>query len=651
MRRLSLTASVVALSATSVFAQDVDLGEVVVSAGVTPIEENRLGSSFTVITSEQLDNSQYRYVADALRQVPGLAVSRTGSFGGFTQVRIRGSEANEVLVLIDGVEANAVSGGEFDFGSFQVADIERIEVLRGPQSAFWGSNAAAGVINIITKGGIRNGIETSLRSEVGTDATVLGTGTIRGGNDIFDAAFSVAYRQTDGFNISNFGNEKDGDQNLTLNGKFTFDVTSDFIIDGTFRYVTRDSDTDPQDFTTGLVIDRDDSTDVDEIYGSLGGTLTTFDGLLTHRFGFRGSDDQRTNFRERVRSSANEGNRINLYYNATLAFDTPALANAEHQFSAGYEFEREEFRQRPPVFFPSQLETQRRDVNGFIAEYRGAFDDRYFLNAAIRHDDNDGFADATTYSIDGAILFPSTQTRLHASVGTGVTNPTFFEQFGFIPAQFVGNPNLTPEESFGWDVGVEQAFFDGQLIVDVTYFNQDLTNEITTVPVVGGRTPVNLDGTSEGQGIEVAATLQLFDQLLATASYTYTDATEPNGDREVRRPEHTASLNLAYNFLENRAGLFLDLIYNGDMQDFQFVGLTRNRVTLDDYVLVNIGGHYDITDDVQLFGRIENLFDEQYEEVFGYNTQGTTAFLGVKGTFGVFNDTITDTVEPLYRKE
>ncbi len=642
MRRLvMLVVSANTFVAAEAFARDVELGELLITAGRTPVEKERSGRAFTVITGEQLEASQTRYVADALRQVPGFHVSRTGSFGGLTQVRVRGAEGNHLLVFIDGVEVSSASDGEFDFGSLQAANIDRIEILRGPQGAVWGANALAGVVNIITKGGIRNGYEVSARSEAGTDETLLGSGSIRWGGERFDAALSASGRRTNGFNVSDFGTEDDGDENTTLNGKGTVDITDTFQVNWTGRYVQRASGFDEQDFafpatvTQGRVIDTDSVIETRETFGSLGGRWTMLDGLLTHRFGVKASDTERDNLRDGVVTSASGGDRVNLYHQTTLAFETPQLAQSAHKITGGVEYERERFNRRQPVFDPSQLEGQERAIHGVVAEYRGAFFEQLFLNAAVRHDDNDAFEDATTYSVSGAFLIPTTGTRFHASAGTAVTNPTFFEQFGFIPAQFTGNPSLEPESSFGWDAGVEQSFFGDRLVIDVTYFQQDLQDEIRTDFVNGALSPVNLDGTSEREGVEVAATLSLFDGFSATGAYTYVDATEPDGADEVRRPRHTASLNMVYRFLDDRAELFADIIYNGDMEDLEFINATpETRVTLDEYTVVTIGGSYKLNGNVSLFGRVENLFDEEYEEVFDYNTQGITAFLGLKATLG-----------------
>ena len=646
-RFLFASVSIAAILSSSLSnAQSVDdsrataLPELLVTAGLTPVEQEKTGRAFTVITGEQLEQNQTRYVADALRQVPGFHVNRTGSFGGLTQLRVRGAEGNHVLVLVDGVEVSSVGQGEFDFGGMQVTDIDRIEILRGPQSAFWGSNATAGVVNIITKRGPRDGWEVDSLSEAGTDGTFLGGVSARGGRDNFDAAFSFNYRRTDGFNISDFGDEEDGADGITVTGRVNIDVTENLVIDFAGRIVDRTDESDAQDFafpatpTQGLVLDTDDKREVQEFSGALGATWTSLDGAWTHAARLSGNSDETKRFTDGQASSGNKGDRLKGTLRSTYAFETPELAKALHSITAGYEWEREQFRQLEPVGDPSQLDTQERTSNSFVAEYRGEFADQFYVNAAVRHDFNDAFQDSTTYSLAGAWAIPNMDTRLHASVGTGVTNPSFFEQFGFVPARFAGNPDLVAEESFGWDIGIEQRFFDGDLIVDVTYFNQDLTNEIATDFSGALPTPINQTGESERQGVEISATALLGYGFSATATYTYTDATDPDGRIEVRRPKHAASLNAAYTFFDDRARIFGEMIYNGKMDDLEFINATpETRVELEDYVLVNVGGSFKFNDNFQAYGRIENLLDKDYEEVFGFNTQGRTAFVGLKATF------------------
>ncbi|GGA86004.1 hypothetical protein GCM10011491_11990 [Brucella endophytica] len=220
-----------------------------------------------------------------------------------------------------------------------------------------------------------------------------------------------------------------------------------------------------------------------------------------------------------------------------------------------------------------------------------------------------------------------------------MTNPTFYEQFGYIPGTFKGNSNLKPEEGLGWDVGVEKSFFGNGLIVDVTYFHQNLENEIATVynPDFTS-SPVNRDGESRRQGVEVSATVDFFNGLTMTGTYTYTDATEQTVDggprlAEVRRPRHTGSLNAAYVFYENRARVFAEAVLNGKMVDSVYASTLPPLVTLGSYTVINVGGSFKVNETVEIFGRIDNLFDRDYQEVYGFNTPGLTAFSGLKATF------------------
>ncbi|NBN63183.1 TonB-dependent receptor plug domain-containing protein [Pannonibacter tanglangensis] len=630
---LSLTA------VTSAAAEPEQLEAIVISAGRTPLETEKVGRATTVITGASLETSQVRYVADALRQVPGVAVSRTGSFGGLTQIRLRGSESNHVLVLIDGVEVASSSSGEYDFGGLQVSDIDRIEVLRGPQGALYGSNATSGVIHIVTKGGIRNGHRITTRSEVGTDKTVLTDLLVQGGNDRIDGAFSATLRRTDGFNISDYGKEKDGDRNVTLNGKVRADLTETLVLDANLRFVTRKSDTDDQDFafpdrpTQGQVIDTFSHNKTREVYGGAGLTWSLFEDLFVQRARVEYTDLHRRGLNSNNRNG-NDDNRLHLSYQGTLAFQTESFLQAAHSLTGAVEWERETYRNAYPGS-PDQGRRQQRDLSGYVGEYRLELLERIFLSGALRYDRNEQFKDTLTYNASAAYLHQETGTRVHASIGTGVTNPTFFEQFGFQPSRFVGNPNLTPEENFGWDIGVEQKLLDERLTVDVTYFRERLEDEIQTRFLPGfASSPFNLQGTSKRQGVEVSATAQILDSLTARASYTYLDAREPNGQKEVRRPMHSGAAGLQYTFLDGRASAFVDAVYNGQQMDSEWVNATpRSRVKLDDYLLVNLGADYKLNDNFTLYGRVENAFDQTYEEVYGYNTQGATAFVGIKGTF------------------
>ncbi len=630
---LILGTALTVLSFGNAFAEEkkqetVQLKEIIVTAGRTPIEEGKTGRALTVITGKQLEQNQVRYVADALRQVPGFAVSRTGSYGGLTQIRVRGADANQLMVMIDGVEASNPGKGEFDFGGLLASDIDRIEILRGPQSAFWGAGAAAGVVNIITKGGKRDGFKISGTTEAGSRNSWLGGVQLQGGAENYDLALGVAYRRTGGFNLTDIGDEKDGDNSLALNGKVNIDLSDTAKLDATLRYTRGRTDTDADPAfspTPEASLNSYDKTT--NFLGSVGLTWTALDEALTQKIRFSGNALEYKNVAPSFMDPSilsvyeTKGRRYTGSYQASYVFDTPSFADARHTIIGGVDWRRETF---------ETTKNYERDSYGFVGQYNGEYWDQFYLNLALRHDLNDEFKDATTYSISAAWVIPDIETRLHSSIGTGIRNPDFFEQFGiFNGANFRGNPDLKPEHTLGWDIGVEKSLFDDRLSLDVTYFNNRYRDKIVT----RGNTLDNAFGNSRTHGVELSATLNLMDGLTAGATYTYTSANMADSKGLLRVPRHSGSLNMAYTFYEDRARMFGEAVFNGNMKDNNFGTFPASVVMLNKYTVVNIGGSYKFTDKLEGFARIENLFDKKYQEVYGYNTPGRGAFAGLKASF------------------
>jgi vitamin B12 transporter len=276
---------------------------------------------------------------------------------------------------------------------------------------------------------------------------------------------------------------------------------------------------------------------------------------------------------------------------------------------------------------------------GYTGEWRGEFADRLFLTTGIRRDDNDNFQDFTTWRTAASLVLKELSMRPHASAGTAVKLPTMFEQFGTSPF-FVPNPTLTPEESFGWDSGVEFTFFKGIAILDVTYFKSDLTDKINGTapgPRPGTFTAVNLPGESTREGVEVAASVKLTRQITLGGAYTYTDARDPNGEREFRRPPHAGKVDLAYSFMGGRGTATVGAIYNGRMDDLAFqmpFFFPSQRVVLGEYWLINATASYKLSPGVEVFGRVENLLDQHYQEVYGFEAAPIAAYAGLKLTLG-----------------
>jgi vitamin B12 transporter len=637
----AIAAAALSTAADSALAQDTQLSGIVVesaSQSQDKIDIATLGTAATVVTGEQLQQRQIRHAADALRSVPGVSVSRTGAFGGLTQVRIRGAEANHTLVLIDGIEINRTTDGFFDFASLLAEDIERIEVLRGPQSGVWGSNALAGVINIVTSDG-KGPAQVRARAEGGSFETRSGNVSLRGGNDRAHGLVSLTSRETRGDNVSNFGFEDDGSRQVNVRAKGGAQLTDALSIDAKYHRLSNLTDIDglfgaapgAGPGTFGVTLDQLGATNETEteVWGTAA-HLNFFDDHWKNRIYINDQETSLNSINPAFGNTNQKSDQRQYGVVSTLRLETPGLLNSTHELTGMLENEDE-------GFLPSSDFVRRtRNVESYVGEYRGEVMNRLFVNGAIRHDDSNTFKDFTTYKVAGALLIPETGTRPHASYGTGVVFPTMFEQFGLLPGFFVPNPNLLPEESEGWDAGLEQTFFGGALVVDVTYFEQNLLDEIVSVPAGFFLfTSANLVGESTRDGIEVAATAKPTDRIEISGSYTYLDAHEPDSTAEIRRPAHSGSVHAALRFADGRGLFDIGAEYNGKMQDIVFDAFTfaPSTTTLDDFVLLKLAVQYDVDQRLQLFGRVENALDEDYEEVFSFNTPGIAAYGGVRVKF------------------
>ncbi|MCZ0811674.1 TonB-dependent receptor [Roseovarius sp. EGI FJ00037] len=649
-----------ALTTQAAFAQDsIALDPIIVSGGLTPVTTAQYGRAASVVTADEIQSRSIRHVSDALRLVPGVAVSRTGSFGGTTAIRLRGHEANHTLVLIDGVKVASPDSGAYDFSGLLATDIDRIEVIRGPQSALYGSQAMGGVISITTKRAQDPGLSGRVGAEVGSDGTHQLDLALRARGSRGDISFSAARRHSGGFDVSGTpGGEEDSalNRSYTLNGRYF--LTDEITIGGSLRHVDRVTDNDNFNFaaptTDLLVTDSAAASTAQETYGALYVDATAWGGRMSNRLTYSFADIDRQGLDGTATKDAdNTGTRRKIAYQGTLALDAATLASAGHTLTFAAEFERLTYRENDPtiVFGVGQLAKRAREQAAYVAEYQGDFGNGFALQASFRHDDNDAFEDFTTYALGVSYTLPNNSTRLHASYGTGVQNPTLIEQFGFF-SDFAGNPDLKPEQSEGWDIGIEQQFLNGRGVFDITYFDETLEDEIGSEFDMGlGKTvPVNNTGRSDRRGIEAAARYDVSERLGLSLAYTWLDATEPvpvatGGTRnaiELRRPEHELSLGVDYTLPNDRTRLRLDVqrvagLYDSNFKTASFLSGNPDddfdRVRLSDYTLVNLGFSHDITDKVQLTGRIANLLNESYEELEGYATPGRTMYVGLSSRF------------------
>lgn len=608
--------------------------EIVVVGSHLPRPAREVGSAVTVLTEDDIQARRLNLGSELLREVPGVAVNRAGQEGALTQVRIRGAEGNHTLVLIDGIEANDPAlSGEFNFANLLTWDVGRVEVLRGPQSALYGSEAIGGVIRIATVTPER-GVAVAGEVETGSFDTRQIGASVAGASERLSGLLSATRYDTGGISASAIDPEDDGFDNTTLHGKLEIAVGPAVDV----RLVARHSDSavqeDRQDFdfpptpTQGLVVDADDRTESAQLYGLAEASARLLNGRWLHRAAYAWTDTESESFAAGVLSGATDGERRKLSYHTTLRFGDGPLRSA---VTAAVQREELEFRNLS-ASLPGANQHRHDDQTSLVGEYALTLDDRLSLSLSARHDDNDRFDDATTYRVTGSYLFPGPGTRLHASYGEGITNPNFFELFGFLPERFVGNPDLEPERATSWDLGLQQSLLDGRAVVDVTYFDADLEDEIVTVFLPSlDSTPINQSGRSERRGVEVTGETALAGRWRLWASYTYLDAEEPDGTVELRRPEHSGSVNVNAAFADGRGNLNFGAVFNGERTDSEFISATPDsRVTLDDYVLVNAAVSYAVSPRVEVFARGENLLDEDYTEVFGYRAPGVAGYLGLR---------------------
>ena len=603
--------------------------QILVKASRLPVAADQAGSAVTVIDRSTIEASQAVFLTDLLRMTPALAVSRSGTFGSTSQVRIRGSEANQVLVVIDGVEVNDPSlGDEVDFAHLTTHAIERVEIVRGPQSALWGSDAVAGVINIVTRSA-DTGLGGAAFAEAGSFSTQHVGARIGHGGERHSVALDLSWLDTAGSNISRSGGEKDGYENFTANTKARYSI-SDAISVGTFLRSSRaEKDFDGIDFfVTGLPTDADARTEISQDFARLDADFIR--GRWTHKLALSLLETNNENFFNGVFGSRQAAEKRGVHWQTGLQWKNSSLTLA-------VDHEEEDFSQRGTVGpFGDPNQDQSMSNTGYVAEFRTLLGDRVSLSLGTRFDQNSDFEDVFTYR-GTASYAVNAAWRLRASVGTGLKRPTFTDRFGFFADQFVGNPNLDAEESRGVEVGFDYRV--AKTLFEFGYFREKLEQEIDGFvfdPNSFLFTARNRDGESRRQGVEFAASGRPAEWFDWGISYSYVDADEPDGlggqQREIRRPRHLGGFHIGVSALDERATVRLSTAVSGEQLDLFFppFPLASERVSLSSFVLATLAAEYELGAHVRMVSRVENLLDEEYEEVLGFAQPGRGAYLGLR---------------------
>ncbi len=594
------------------------------TAMVTPLDQ--VASSVSVITAKDMERQQIRTVPDALRTVPGLNVVQTGGMGGFTSVFMRGTNATHVKVLIDGIDVSDPSNPAraFDFGQLATADIERIEVLRGPQSGLYGADALGGVISIITKKG-DGPTRVSGFVEGGSFGTFNQAAGARGSKDRFDYSFNVTHlRSTDTpvtpLELLPPGQHRNNDiyDNWTYSTRLGYAFSNTFALNFVARYTeaelgfTGDA-CPPPTFVCAPEAKRSQQL-TEQLFTRAEAVWSPFGEAFKNYFSVSLTDHANVIISPNLGRTFNDGDRTKVDWRGVwkVASGQVIMMGLEHQ--------NETLR-------TDTTSAEEYNQAGYI-ELQSELGKRFFLAANVRYDNNENFGGHTTWRVAPAYVVPGTETKLRASVGTGFRAPTLFQRFVDFPAFFFfGNPNLRPEESLGWDVGFEQPLLNDRVRFGATYFHNDITDLIQTNAAF---TTVENIGKATTSGVEVFARWAITDRFGLRADYTYTEATNDlTGEDLARRPRHRGSVTATWSPTD-LLSLSATVIETGSFLDVgRFGGPT---FMASGHTVVNLAAEYKLNDNLTLFGRTDNLFDVEYQDPTGFLRPGLGVFVGLRVT-------------------
>jgi vitamin B12 transporter len=599
---------------------------VVVTATRIPTPESQVASSVTVITADDIAAMQAPTLPDVLKLVPGLNVVQTGGVGGQTSLFMRGTNSNHVKVLVDGIDVSDPSNANaaFDPSQFLTPDIAKIEVLRGPQSGLYGSDAIGGVINVITKSG--NGpAQFSASVEGGSFDTFNQAVSVSGSADRFHYSANLEHLHSGETPVTPLELLQPGEQriddyydNLSASTKLGFDITDDLDIGLVARYTDahlRNSGDNTFNFPDTFIDATQSTSDTTQYYSRLFAHNVAFDGLLDHTFGVAYSNIKTTGFSPDNGPSENAGSRVKVDWqgNIRLAPQEHLILGAEHQ--------------RDAISQPISADI---NISSDYAELQSGFGDRFFDTVSVRYDVNDRFGSKVTYRLAPVYLIQETGTKLKASLGTGFKAPTLEDLFQSFPPFFFANPDLRPESSLGYDFGFEQALFASTLQFGATYFRNNFKNLIDSS--ADFTTLVNV-GRAHSDGLESFIAYQPISAYSARLDYTYTEAFDDILNTALlRRPKHKVSLRNSWH-ATSQLSLDATILYTGTWVDGNRDFTNLEPLNAPAFTTVNIAGNYDVNQYLAVYTRINNLFDRRYQDPIGFLQPSIGAFAGVKVKF------------------
>ncbi len=615
----------------------------------SPIRE--FGGSVSVIPESRIVNSEQPFIKDLLTTVPGVDVVQNGGPGRVSSVFLRGQSGRATKVFLDGIPLNDPSSPTraFDFGNFSALEIERIEVLRGPQSVLYGADAVGGVVNITSKRG-QGPLAVSFTNYAGTYDTYNSQLNLSGGTSEYYYSFGVAQFLQNDFNSANTMYGRDFNQlsnpfhQTTMGTRFGWTPSKFFDVDVVLRYIQSDTSldsfnrpfdfNDPENIPNSLVSDDAFAHNATtQYFGRIGARLELLDGLVEQRVAFNRASTRRyfidpNSFAPEARVT--DGLTHKFEYLTNLKF------SENHKLTFGYDYLHEDA--QTPTSDPMAL---RRSYNLndnalYIQDHIGLFD-RWYTTAGIRRDDYSQAGAATTYRIASIVHIDEIEAAVHGSYGTGFLAPSLSELFAFNPPFDIGNANLRPERARGFEYGFQKTFLDRKLFFDITYFRIDSEDRFGYVfdfaNFGGANLPTNYNiSRAHSSGFEVITSVQLMEQTRLDVNYTNTSTLDHDKNFYLPRiPQNKVSATLNQGFAAGRGNVYAQMLWVDTRYDPAAPAAVRR---MDPYMVVNTAAWFDVLPRVRLFGRIDNLFDRPYEELVGYNTPRFSVFGGVKVSLG-----------------
>lgn len=593
--------------------------EIVVSATRLPIPEDESPASVTVITARDMEIKQIRRVADALREVPGLSIAQTGSPGQLTSLFTRGLGSDQTQVLLDGIPINQGLAGLFNFADLTTDNIDRIEIVRGPQSTVYGPRASAGVVQIFTKHG--SGAPTAqFSAEAGSFSTFREILTSSGAIEKFDYSIGLSRLDTDNDRPNNQYRNNNGiatigwspNEQLRISSLFTYSladagnpnrITNPHPFDNleTERWlIAPHLDFKPVEWWEHkLIVSYDEERQVND---------PNFDGFLP-----------RTIFVGPTRA---------LFERFTVDYQNDLKPVSWLTLTSGFFYSQVDAGQeRPFVLFGPRFISDYTEETAIFLQASATPFEGLNLVAGGRYDHFNQFGGIWTYRFAGSYLIPQTNTRVHASVATGFSPPSSQDKI------FGNNLELDPIENLGWDAGIEQRFWEGRVLIGATYFHNDLSN---VIGIDENFQTLNL-GSAITRGVETEIKVTPLPDLTFAAAYTYLetektsslDIAQPEGARLPRRPRHEVYVSASYLWCK-KFRTTIEAKFVNAREELNFGG---PNFDIEDYAIVNLAAEYEVNSHWSIFGRIENLGDEQYAEVFGFPALGRGAYGGFRVRF------------------